>query len=69
MIFNKYIDEYIELVESGEVVTNEDIKKSIKIVKNKLSQSNVTIEAEKMKKRLKRLKSILNLHCCHGKDS
>lgn len=55
MIFNKYIDEYIELVESGEVVTNEDIKKSIKIVKNKLSQSNVTIEAEKIEKAVEKI--------------
>lgn len=55
MIFNKYIDEYIELVESEEVITNEDIKKSIKIVKNKLSQSNVTIEAEKIEKAVEKI--------------
>ncbi|OCB00405.1 terminase large subunit domain-containing protein [Clostridium beijerinckii] len=55
MIFNKYIDEYIELVESGEVITNEDIKKSIKIVKSKLSQSNVTIEAEKIEKAVEKI--------------
>ncbi len=55
MIFNKHIDEYIELVESGEVLTNEDIKKSIKIVKNKLSQSNVTIEAKKIEKAVEKI--------------
>ena len=35
MIFNKYIDEYIELVEKNKIITNEDIKKSIKLVKEK----------------------------------
>lgn len=55
MIFNKYIDEYIELVESGEVITNEDIRKGIEIVKSKLSQPNVIIEAEKIEKAVEKI--------------
>ncbi|URZ07548.1 terminase large subunit domain-containing protein [Clostridium felsineum] len=50
MIFNKYIDEYIEQVESEIVKTNKDIRKAIKLVKRKLSQPNVIIESEKIEK-------------------
>lgn len=50
MIFNKYIDEYIEQVESGNVKTNKDIRKTIKLVKRKLSQPNVIIESDKIEK-------------------
>lgn len=46
--FNKHIDEYIDLVETGTVETNEDIKKMVKLVKNKLSQPNVFIDNEKI---------------------
>ena len=49
-IFNKHIDEYINLVESGTVVTNKDIKAMIRLVKEKLSQSNVYIDSEKIDK-------------------
>ncbi|WP_066679341.1 terminase TerL endonuclease subunit [Clostridium septicum] len=55
MIFNKYIDEYIELVESNKVKTNKDIKKAINIVKNKLSKSNVIIESQKIEKAVKKI--------------
>ncbi|MCR1158735.1 MULTISPECIES: terminase large subunit [Clostridium] len=48
MIFNQYIDEYIDLVESNKVVTNEDIKKSIKLVREKLSDERVIIDHEKI---------------------
>lgn len=44
MIFNKYIDEYINQVESGELKTNQDIKDMIELVKEKLSQENVFID-------------------------
>lgn len=48
MIFNKHIDEYIYLVESGEEVTNKDIKLMINLVKHTLSQPNVIIPSEKI---------------------
>lgn len=44
MIFNKYIDEYINQVEGGELKTNQDIKDMIELVKEKLSQENVFID-------------------------
>lgn len=44
MIFNKYINEYINQVESGELKTNQDIKDMIELVKEKLSQENVFID-------------------------
>ena len=53
--YNKYIDEYIDLVESGEVVTNEDIKKVINIVKEKLSQPNVIIDSGKIEKAIEKI--------------
>lgn len=55
MIFNKYIDEYIDLVEHNEVETNEDIKKAICIVKEKLYQPNVIIESEKISKAVEKI--------------
>lgn len=48
MIFNKYIDEYINKVESEELKTNQDIKDMIELVKEKLSQDNVYIDHEKI---------------------
>jgi phage terminase large subunit-like protein len=54
-IFNKYIDEYIELVESGNVETNEDIKLMIELVKTKLSQPNVFIDNEKIDKAIEKI--------------
>lgn len=48
MIYNKYIDEYINLIESGAVETNEDIKNMIELVKEKLNQSNVFIDNDKI---------------------
>ncbi|MGG5463495.1 terminase large subunit domain-containing protein [Clostridium sp. B9] len=47
-IYNKYIDEYIELIESGEVEACENVKKSINLVKEKLSQKDVWIDDEKI---------------------
>lgn len=44
MIFNKYIDEYINQVESGELKTNQDIKDMIELIKEKLSKENVFID-------------------------
>lgn len=55
MIFNKYIDEYIELVEKNKIITNEDIKKSIKLVKEKLSDSRVIIDHEKIEKAISKM--------------
>lgn len=55
MKFNKYIDEYIDLVESNKVITNEDIKKAIRIVKDKLSQPNVFIDSEKIEKAVEKI--------------
>ena len=54
-IFNKHIDEYINLVESGTVVTNKDIKAMIRLVKEKLSQSNVYIDSEKIDKAIEKI--------------
>ncbi|MBE6088151.1 MAG: terminase large subunit [Clostridium beijerinckii] len=80
MIFNKYIDEYIDLVENKKVVTNEDIKKSIKLVKNKLSQPNVIIDHEKIEKAILKIeeyfpfkllpweKFIIGLSHCYYED-
>lgn len=50
MIFNKYIDEYINLIESGAIESCEDIKKCIELVKNKLSQPNVFIDHDRIEK-------------------
>lgn len=48
MKFNKHIDSYIEAVKSGDVIVNEDIKKAIKLIEEKLSQDNVTIDSQKI---------------------
>lgn len=50
MTFNKYIDEYINLIESGAIESCEDIKKCIELIKNKLSQSNVFIDHDRIEK-------------------
>ncbi|KIL06867.1 terminase large subunit domain-containing protein [Clostridium botulinum] len=55
MIFNKYIDKYIDLVENNKVITNEDIKKAIKLVKKKLSQPNVIIKSEMIDKAIEKI--------------
>ncbi|MBO0537920.1 terminase large subunit [Clostridium botulinum] len=55
MIFNQYIDEYIDLVESNKVVTNEDIKKAITLVKEKLSQPNVIIKSKMIDKAIEKI--------------
>jgi len=55
MKYNKHIDEYIELVESGQVVTNQDIKDMIKLVKEKLDQPNVFIDNEKIDKAIEKM--------------
>ncbi|MGL5869187.1 terminase large subunit domain-containing protein [Clostridium chrysemydis] len=44
MIFNKYIDEYIYLIESGAMESCEDIRKCINLVKEKLSQPGIFID-------------------------
>lgn len=54
-IFNKHIDEYINLVESGTIVTNKDIKAVIKLIKEKLSQPNVYIDSEKIDKAIEKI--------------
>lgn len=48
MKFNKYIDAYIELVDTKAVKTSKDIKLAIKIIKKKLSQKNVIIDHEQI---------------------
>lgn len=45
---NKYIDEYIEAVESSEVLVNKDIKEVIVLIKEKLSQDDVWIDSDKI---------------------
>lgn len=53
--YNKYIDEYINLIESKAVVTNEDIKKMVKLVKEKLSCDNVFIDNDKIDKAIEKI--------------
>lgn len=53
--FNQHIDAYISLVENGDVITNSDIKKMIKLVKRKLSQNNVFIDSEKIDKAIEKI--------------
>lgn len=48
MKFNRHIDSYIEAVKSGDVIVNEDIKKAIKLIEEKLSQDNVIIDSQKI---------------------
>lgn len=55
MKFNKHIDRYIDLVESGYLIVGEDIKKLIVLVKEKLSQSNVFIDSEKIDKAIEKI--------------
>jgi phage terminase large subunit-like protein len=55
MIFNQCIDEYINLIESNEVESNEDIKKMIKLVKEKLSQPGIFIDNEKIDKAIEKI--------------
>ena len=55
MIFNQYIDEYINLIESGEIISNEDIKKMTELVKKKLSQPDVVIEHDKIDMAIKKI--------------
>jgi len=54
-IYNKHIDYYIGLVESGAVETNEDIKKMVKLVKEKLDQTNVWIDSDKIDKAIEKI--------------
>lgn len=44
MIFNKYIDEYINLIESRVIESCEDIRKCVNLVKEKLSQPGIFID-------------------------
>lgn len=55
MKFNKHIDEYIELVETGQVIVNADIQDLIIVVKEKLSQPNVWINSEKIDKAIEKI--------------
>ncbi|MGL5244159.1 MAG: terminase TerL endonuclease subunit [Sarcina sp.] len=48
MIFNKYIDEYINLIESGSIESCINIKNCIKLIKEKLSEPKVFIDNEKI---------------------
>lgn len=42
--YHPYIDEYIEMVESGQVETSEEVKLNIQLVQRKLSQKNIVIK-------------------------
>nr|WP_242863306.1 terminase large subunit [Clostridium botulinum] len=53
--FHKYIDEYIDLVENNKVIINNDIKKVIKLVKEKLSHNNVIIKSDMIDKAVKKI--------------
>lgn len=55
MIYNKHIDEYINLVESGAILTNQDIKDLIALVKEKLSQPNVWVDSDKIDIAIKKI--------------
>ncbi len=55
MTFDKNIDLYMELVESGQVLTNQDVKDAIKLVREKLSQTNVIIDHEKIEKAIEKI--------------
>jgi len=43
---NKYITEYIQAVEKGEIVVNEDVRKLISLVEEKLARDDVVIDDE-----------------------
>ncbi|ARK23580.1 hypothetical protein SporoP37_01965 [Sporosarcina sp. P37] len=47
-ITNPYIEEYIAAVESGEIVVNKDVKKLIKLVKEKSSSSSVEVRNDEV---------------------
>ncbi|NFO31077.1 terminase large subunit [Clostridium botulinum] len=53
--FHKYIDEYIDLVENNKVIINDDIKKVIKLVKEKLSHNNVIIKSDMIDKAVEKI--------------
>lgn len=53
--FHEYIDEYIELVESNKIKTNEDIKKAISLVKEKLLQDDVIIKSDMIYKAVEKI--------------
>ncbi|CEN31397.1 terminase large subunit domain-containing protein [Paraclostridium sordellii] len=55
MKFNKHIDRYINLVESGSLIVGEDIKKLIVLIKDKLSQPNIFIDSEKIDKAIEKI--------------
>ena len=60
MISNNYkyhssIDEYIFLVKSKQVETNEDIKKMISLVEDKLNQPDVYLDTEKVDKAIEKI--------------
>ncbi|MGG7077620.1 terminase large subunit domain-containing protein [Clostridium sardiniense] len=60
MTFNKYIDEYINLIESGAIESCEDIRRCINLVKEKLSQSNVVIDHERIEKAVTKIEEYFN---------
>ena len=55
MTFDKNIDLYMELVESGQVLTNQDVKDAIKLAREKLSQPNVIIDHDKIEKAIEKI--------------
>lgn len=80
--FNKHIDEYINLVESGELIVGEDIYKLISLVKAKLSDTTIFIDSIKIDKAIEKIeeyfpykllpweKFILGLtHCYYDDDT
>lgn len=46
--YHEFIDEYIELVESGKVQTSNDVKLLIEYVKEKIDQPNVVIDSDEI---------------------
>lgn len=60
MTFNKYIDEYINLIESGAIESCEDIRKCIDLVKEKLSQPNVVIDHDRIEKAVTKIEEYFN---------
>lgn len=61
MTFDKNIDLYMELVESGKVLTNKDIKDAMKLVREKLSQPNVIIDHEKIQKAVEKIEEYFKI--------
>ena len=80
MKFNKHIDEYIEAIESGEVLVNKDIKAAIKLIQEKLSQPGVVIDDTKINLAIEKIeeyfpyklfdwqKFIIGLIHCYNED-